>query len=36
MVCVSESLGSGAIKNVDLGDVIDEDWAEMLTLNLKM
>ena len=36
MKCVSESLGSGAIKDVDLGDVIEEDWAEMLTLNLKM
>ena len=36
MTALSESLGSGAIKDVQLGDVIEEDWAEMLTLNLKM
>ena len=36
MKSVSESLGSGAIKDLDLGDVIEEDWAEMLTLDLKM
>jgi len=36
MKCISESLGSGAIKNVQLDEVIDEDWAEMLTLDLKM
>ena len=36
MKSVSDSLGSGAIKDVQLGDVIEEDWAEMLTLNLKM
>jgi len=36
MKSVSECLGSGAIKDVQLGEVIDEDWAEMLTLDLKM
>lgn len=30
-------MGSGAIKNVDLSDVIDEEWSEYLgTINLKM
>ena len=36
MKTVSEGLGSGAIRNVSLGEVVDEDWAEMLTLDLKM
>lgn len=36
MTSVSECLGSGAIKNVLLEEVIDEDWVEMLTLDLKM
>ena len=33
---ISAGLGSGAIKQVALGDVIDEDWSEMLSLNLTM
>ena len=36
MKTVSEGLGSGAIRNVTLGEVVDEDWAEMLTLDLNM
>ena len=36
MKTISEGLGSGAIKDVSLGEVVDEDWAEMLTLDLKM
>lgn len=33
---ISTCLGSGNIQNVQLADVIDEEWSEMLTLNLKM
>lgn len=29
-------MGSGLLKNVELGDVLGEDWAEFLTLDLKM
>jgi len=36
MQAISTCLGSGAVQNVQLADVIDEEWAEMLTLNLKM
>jgi adenylate kinase len=36
MKAISAGLGSGAIKQVALGDVIDEEWSEMLSLNLKM
>lgn len=33
---VSTGLGSGAIQQVALADVIDEEWSEMLSLNLKL
>lgn len=29
-------MGSGLIKNVELSDVIDEDWCEFMTIDLKM
>lgn len=33
---ISTCLGSGDVQNVPLADVIDEEWSEMLTLDLKM
>lgn len=36
MQAISSGLGSGALKTVSLGDVIEEDWAETLTLDLKV
>lgn len=32
---ISQGLGSGALKNVSLDQVLDEEWAETLTLDLK-
>lgn len=32
---ISSGLGSGALKNVGLDQVIEEDWAETLTLDLR-
>ena len=34
--CISKGLGSGQVQQVALADVIDEEWSEMLTLNLKL
>ena len=36
MKTISQSMGSGAVKRVELSDVIEEDWCEVLTLDLKM
>jgi adenylate kinase len=36
MKAISTGIGSGKTKNVELGDVIDEDFCEFLTLNVKM
>ena len=36
MKAISQGLGSGDVKQVTLAEVIDEDWAETLTLDLKM
>ena len=33
---ISRGLGSGATQQVALAEVIDEEWSEMLTLNLRM
>ena len=33
---ISTGLGSGAIQQVALADVIDEEWSEMLSLNLRL
>ena len=33
---ISKGLGSGQVQQVALADVIDEEWSEMLTLNLRM
>jgi len=33
MKAISTKLGNGAIKNVALSDVVQEDWSEMLCLN---
>jgi len=33
---ISTCLGRGDVQNVPLADVIDEEWSEMLTLNLRM
>ena len=32
---ISSGLGSGNVQRVSLADVIDEDWSEMLSLNLR-
>jgi hypothetical protein len=36
MKAISEGMGSGLIKHVELSDVIEEEWCEFLTLDLKM
>lgn len=36
MQAISTSLGSGALKHVNLKDVLHEDWVELLTLNLNI
>lgn len=36
MRAISAGMGSGLIKHVELSDVIEEDWCEFLTLDLKM
>ena len=36
MKAISSGLGSGALKTVTLDEVIDEDWVETLTLDLKV
>ena len=36
MKAISEAMGSGLVKNVELSDVIEEDWCEYLTLDLKI
>ncbi len=36
MTTISEGMGSGLIKHVELSDVLGEDWVEFLTLDLKM
>jgi len=33
---ISKGMGSGLVKNVDLDDVIDEEWCEYLLVDLKM
>lgn len=35
MKAISRGLGSGLYKHLDLSEVIDEDWSEFLTLDLK-
>ena len=35
MKSISSALGSGAVKNVPLAEVIDEEWSEFLTIDLK-
>ena len=35
MKTISSGMGSGLIKNVELGDVLGEDWVEFLTLDMK-
>lgn len=36
MKAISTKLGSGAIKTVALSEVVQEDWSEMLCLNLNL
>jgi adenylate kinase len=36
MRTISEGMGSGLIKHVELSDVIEEDWCEFLNLDLKI
>ena len=36
MKAISRGLGSGLTKTVDLSDVVDEDWSEALSLDLKL
>lgn len=36
MKAISEGMGSGQIKHVDLSEVIDEDWSEFLVMDLKL
>ena len=36
MQSISSGLGSGAVKQVELCDVLAEDWAEFMTLDLRL
>jgi hypothetical protein len=36
MKAISTKLGSGAIKTVALSEVVQEDWSEMLCLNVNL
>lgn len=36
MKAVSAGMGSGLFKHVDLDEVVDEDWCEYISLDLKM
>jgi hypothetical protein len=36
MRAISSTLGSGAIKQVELKDVMHEEWVELLMLDLKI
>lgn len=36
MKTISEGMGAGLIKQVELSEVLGEDWVEFLTLDLKM
>jgi hypothetical protein len=36
MQAISTTLGSGALKTVNLEDVIHEDWVELLSLDLNI
>ena len=36
MQSISSGLGSGAVKQVELCDVLTEDWAEFMTLDLRL
>jgi hypothetical protein len=36
MKAISSGMGSGFTKNVELSDVIDEEWSELLTIDLKL
>ena len=36
MKAISEGMGAGLIKHVELSDVLGEDWVEFLTLDIKM
>jgi adenylate kinase len=36
MKAISDGMGAGLIKHVELADVLGEDWVEFLTLNLKI
>lgn len=36
MKAISSGMGSGLTKNVDLSDVVDEEWSELLSIDLKL
>lgn len=36
MKAISTGMGSGMVKHVELSDVVDEEWSEFLTIDLKM
>jgi adenylate kinase len=36
MRTISQGMGSGLVKNVDLSEVVDEEWAEFLSVDLKL
>lgn len=36
MKAISKGMGSGMTKQVELSDVVDEDWCEFMTIDLKM
>jgi|688.fasta_scaffold85291_4 hypothetical protein len=35
MKAISAKLGSGAVKHMQLADAVQEEWADMLTLDVK-
>jgi hypothetical protein len=36
MKAISSGMGSGLTKSVELSEVIDDDWSELLTIDLKL
>jgi hypothetical protein len=36
MQSISSGMGNGTIKSVDLSDVMEEEWADFLTIDLKL
>jgi len=36
MTAISEGIGSGAVKSVDIADAIKSYWCDFMTINIKL